>query len=146
MKVIPEYALTTVIAIIVATVSAGQVMADGQVVQMKQGVEIYLTFQRCNKVTMEPVHYKNRYGTTLGRHMFLPNDLDRSAEYPALIIVEDFSAGEDYLGTLPFVDREKIGAIGICGSGGFALTAAQVDHRNKAVRSDAGSAWSAAMG
>ena len=47
--------------------------------------------------------------------------------------VEDFSAGVDYLGTLPFVDREGIGAIGICGSGGFALTAAQVDHRIKAV-------------
>ena len=47
--------------------------------------------------------------------------------------VEDFSAGVDYLGTLPFVDREKIGVIGICGSGGFSLTAAQVDKRIKAV-------------
>lgn len=49
------------------------------------------------------------------------------------IFVEDFSAGVDYLGTLPYVDREKIGAIGICGSGGFAITAAQVDKRIKAV-------------
>lgn len=49
------------------------------------------------------------------------------------IFVEDFSAGVDFLGTRPFVDREKIGVIGICGSGGFALTAAQVDHRIKAV-------------
>ena len=49
------------------------------------------------------------------------------------IFVEDFSAGVDYLGTLPYVDREKIGAIGICGSGGFAVTAAQVDKRIKAV-------------
>ena len=47
--------------------------------------------------------------------------------------VEDFSAGVDFLGSLPYVDRERIGAIGICGSGGFALTAAQVDHRIKAV-------------
>lgn len=49
------------------------------------------------------------------------------------IFVEDFSAGVDFLGTRSFVDREKIGAIGICGSGAFALTAAQVDHRIKAV-------------
>jgi len=49
------------------------------------------------------------------------------------IFVEDFSAGIDFLGTRTFVDRNKIGAIGICGSGGFALTAAQVDHRIKAV-------------
>src|SRR5690606_33387662 len=40
------------------------------------------------------------------------------------IFVEDFSAGVDFLGTLPFVDRNRIGAIGLCGSGGFAITAA----------------------
>ena len=33
----------------------------------------------------------------------------------------------------PFVDRDKIGVIGICGSGAFAITAAQVDHRIKAI-------------
>ena len=49
------------------------------------------------------------------------------------IFVEDFSAGVDFLGTHPFVDRNRIGAIGICGSGGFALKAAQVDYRIKAV-------------
>ena len=49
------------------------------------------------------------------------------------IFAENFSAGVDYLGTLPFVDREQIGAIGICGSGGFALSAAQVDTRIKAI-------------
>ncbi len=49
------------------------------------------------------------------------------------IFVEDFSAGVDFLGTRPFVDRDKIGVIGICGSGGFALTASQVDQRIKAV-------------
>lgn len=47
--------------------------------------------------------------------------------------VEDFSAAVDYIGTRSFVDRKKIGAIGICGSGGFALSAAQVDKRIKAV-------------
>lgn len=49
------------------------------------------------------------------------------------IFVEDFSAGVDYLGCLKFVNRDKIGAIGICGSGSFSLTAAQVDKRIKAV-------------
>lgn len=49
------------------------------------------------------------------------------------IFVEDFSAGVDFLGTRPFVDQNKIGVIGICGSGGFAVTAAQVDRRIKAI-------------
>lgn len=49
------------------------------------------------------------------------------------IFTENFSASVDYLGLQSFVDREKIGAIGICGSGGFALAAAQVDTRIKAI-------------
>lgn len=49
------------------------------------------------------------------------------------IFVEDFSAGVDYLGTRHFVDRNRIGAIGICGSGSFALSATAVDMRIKAV-------------
>lgn len=49
------------------------------------------------------------------------------------LFTENFSAGVDFLGLQPFVDREKIAVLGICGSGGFALSAAQVDTRIKAV-------------
>ncbi len=57
----------------------------------------------------------------------------RSISSPEMF-TESFSAAVDYLGTkLSYVDREKIGAIGICGSGGFALSAAQSDVRIKAV-------------
>ncbi len=49
------------------------------------------------------------------------------------IFVENFSAAVDFLGLQEFVDRERIGAIGICGSGGFAISAAQCDTRIKAV-------------
>lgn len=49
------------------------------------------------------------------------------------IFTENFSAAVDFLGLQDIVDREKIGIIGICGSGGFALSAAQVDTRIKAV-------------
>ena len=52
-----------------------------------------------------------------------------SAEF----FTEDFSAAVDYLGLLPNVDRERIGAIGICGLSGMALTAASGDSRIMAV-------------
>lgn len=47
--------------------------------------------------------------------------------------VEDFSAAVDFMGTRSFVNRERIGTIGICGSGGFALSAAAIDPRLKAI-------------
>ncbi|HJE45783.1 alpha/beta hydrolase [Levilactobacillus namurensis] len=49
------------------------------------------------------------------------------------IFVEDFSAAVDFVGMQSFVDRDKIGAIGICGLGSHVLTAASVDVRIKAV-------------
>ena len=49
------------------------------------------------------------------------------------IYAEAFSAAVDYLGTRPFVDRNRIGVIGICGSGSFAISAAKIDPRLKAI-------------
>ena len=48
------------------------------------------------------------------------------------INTDDFSAAIDYLVTLPQVDENKIGIIGICGFGGFGLNAAAQDTRIKA--------------
>jgi fermentation-respiration switch protein FrsA (DUF1100 family) len=49
------------------------------------------------------------------------------------IYAEDFSAAVDFLGTQSFVDRNRIGAIGICGSGSFVISAAKIDSRMKAI-------------
>ena len=49
------------------------------------------------------------------------------------INTEDFSAAVDYLGIQPFVDKNRIGIIGICGFGGMGLNATAVDKRVKAV-------------
>jgi len=49
------------------------------------------------------------------------------------INTEDFSAAVDFLGLQKNVDRNKIGIIGICGFGGFALNATAIDKRVKAV-------------
>lgn len=48
-------------------------------------------------------------------------------------LVEDFNASVDWLGLQSFVDRNRIGVIGICGSGGFAVCAASLDPRIKAL-------------
>ncbi|MFD2201952.1 alpha/beta hydrolase [Shivajiella indica] len=49
------------------------------------------------------------------------------------INTEDFSAAIDFLGLQDNIDRNKLGIIGICGFGGFALNATAVDKRVKAV-------------
>jgi len=47
--------------------------------------------------------------------------------------VEDARAGADYLATLPYIDTARMGVFGICAGGGYAISAAQTEHRFKAV-------------
>ncbi|WP_107503123.1 alpha/beta hydrolase [Streptomyces geranii] len=85
----------------------------------------------------------NLYATKLAEQGFVTMSLDvsfwgesagrpRNAVAPD-IYAEDFSAGVDFLRTKRFVDKERIGALGICGSGSFVISAAKIDPRIKAV-------------
>jgi len=85
----------------------------------------------------------NLYATKMAEQGFVTLSLDlsfwgesegtpRQAVSPD-IYAEDFSAAVDFLGTRPTVDREHIGVIGICGSGSFAISAAKIDPRLRAI-------------
>ena len=56
----------------------------------------------------------------------------RFAEIPAQR-VEDVHCAVDYLTAQPFVDAERIGVLGVCAGGGYAVNSAMSDHRIKAV-------------
>lgn len=53
------------------------------------------------------------------------------------IFTEDYHAAVDFVSNLEFVDAEKVGAMGICGLSGMAITAAGSDSRIKAVATSA---------
>jgi fermentation-respiration switch protein FrsA (DUF1100 family) len=85
----------------------------------------------------------NLYATKLAQRGFITLSLDlsfwgesegqpRNAVSPDLY-AEDFSAAVDFLGVQPNVDKERIGALGICGSGSFVISAAKIDPRMKAI-------------
>ncbi|WP_245651570.1 alpha/beta hydrolase [Streptosporangium amethystogenes] len=85
----------------------------------------------------------NLYATKMAEQGFVTMSLDlsfwgksdgqpRNAVSPD-IYAEDFSAAVDFLRTRAFVDKERIGAIGACGSGSFVIGAAKIDPRIKAV-------------
>ena len=90
----------------------------------------------------------NVYGKAMAEAGFVVIAFDRSTqgqsggepryiEDPALA-VEDFSRVVDYLVTLPYVDAERIGTLGICGGGGYAINATMIERRFKAVVSITG--------
>lgn len=83
-----------------------------------------------------------RYAQTLAERGFLtiafdPSFYGESGGHPRNltspeISTEDFSAAVDYLLNRDDVDADKIGILGICGWGGFALNAAAADPRIRA--------------
>ena len=85
----------------------------------------------------------NLYATKMAEQGYVTLSLDlsfwgessgqpRNAVSPD-IYAEDFSAAVDFLSTQALVDRQRIGAIGICGSGSFVISAAKIDPRMRAI-------------
>jgi fermentation-respiration switch protein FrsA (DUF1100 family) len=85
----------------------------------------------------------NLYATKMAEQGFVAMSIDlsfwgesdgqpRNAVAPD-VYAETFSAAVDFLGTRQFVDRNRIGAIGVCGSGSFVISAAKIDPRIKVI-------------
>ena len=139
-------------------------------------------FPKSDKVNVEKVHFKNRFGITLTGDLYTPKNIKKGEKYSAIAIsgpfgavkeqasglyaqtlaergfitlafdpsytgessgqprniaspdinTEDFSAAADFLSNQQNVNPDKIGILGICGFGGFALNAASIDTRIKA--------------
>ena len=140
-------------------------------------------FYSSDRVTVQKVTFKNQYQMNVAGNLFVPNDLDRNAKHPAIVVGHPMGAVKEQsanlyatklaeqgfvtcpstcrsgarargsratrsrrtstprtsappwttCGTRPFVDRERIGVLGICGSGSFVISAAKIDPRMKAV-------------
>ena len=137
-------------------------------------------FPKSNKVTVEKVTFKNRFGIELAGDLYSPKKA--KGKLPAIAVsgpfgavkeqssglyaqtlaergfitlafdpsytgessgtprnvaspdinTEDFSAAVDFLSVQKGVNPDKIGILGICGFGGFAINAAAIDTRIKA--------------
>ena len=85
----------------------------------------------------------NLYATKMAERGFVAMSIDlpfwgesegqpRNAVSPDFY-AEAFSAAVDFLGTRPFVDRNRIGGIGVCASGSFIISAGKIDPRLKAI-------------
>lgn len=139
-------------------------------------------FPKSEKVYVQKVEFKNRFGITLVGDLYTPKEIKKDEKLPAIAIsgpfgavkeqasgmyaqtlaergfitlafdpsytgessgtprhvaspdinTEDFSAAVDFLSIQKNVDEDKIGILGICGFGGFAINAAAIDTRIKA--------------
>ena len=139
-------------------------------------------FPKSDKVNVERVTFKNRFGIELVGDLYTPKTMNKEDKLPAVAIsgpfgavkeqssglyaqtlaergfitlafdpsytgessgtprnvaspdinTEDFSAAVDYLSNVNIVNPDKIGILGICGFGGFAINAAAIDTRIKA--------------
>lgn len=95
------------------------------------------------------------YGAALAKAGFIVIAFDASFQgdsggeprYPEdpTMRVKDFSSVVDYLVTLPYVDEERIGVLGICGGGGYAINAAMTERRIKAIGTVAGANYGRLM-
>ena len=140
------------------------------------------TFPNSDKVNVQKVEFKNRFGITLVGDLYIPKGVNANEKLAAIAIsgpfgavkeqssglyaqtlaergfvtlafdpsytgessgtprnvaspdinTEDFSAAVDYLSNVNIVNPDKIGILGICGFGGFAINAAAIDTRIKA--------------
>jgi fermentation-respiration switch protein FrsA (DUF1100 family) len=85
----------------------------------------------------------NLYATQMAERGFVAMSIDlpfwgESEGQPRNVVSPDFyaeafSAAVDFLGTRPFVDRDRIGGIGVCDSSSFIISAAKIDPRLKAI-------------
>ena len=139
-------------------------------------------FTKSEKVNIERVTFKNRFGIELVGDLYTPKTKNKNAKLPAIAIsgpfgavkeqssglyaqnfaergfvtlafdpsytgeskgtprhvaspdinTEDFSAAVDFLSNNKNVNPDRIGSLGICGFGGFAINAAAIDTRIKA--------------
>ncbi len=139
-------------------------------------------FYTSDRVSVQKVTFKNQYRMKVVGNLFIPKNLDRSAQHAAIVVghpmgavkeqsanlyatkmaeqgfvtmsldlpfwgesegarnqvspdmyTEAYMSAVDFLGRQPFVDPNRIGVIGICGSGSFVINAAKIDPRMKAI-------------
>jgi uncharacterized protein len=85
----------------------------------------------------------NVYGQALAKEGFVVIAFDASFQGGSggeprfiedpMLRVEDFRHVADYLVTLPYVDEDRIGVLGVCGGGGYSINATMTERRIKAV-------------